>query len=124
MCRKMCGQRDSRNLAHVPIHAHILIKSLTSPQNGRKKRDKGGSKGTICLCVETPAFLRFKINAANNFVDEEDQTEVNDDSGYARVCGVCDRRGKFEPEGGRNRWVPQKIRYILYVYIRITDSTK
>ena len=65
----------------------------------------------VCLCVETPAFLRMKIQAANNFVDEADQTEVNDDSGYGRVCGMCDRRGKFKPVGGRNRWIPQPIRY-------------
>ena len=79
-------------------------------QNGRRKRDKSGAKGSVCLCVETPAFLRLKIQAANNFVDEADQTEVNDDSGYARVCGMCDRRGKFKPEGGRNRGIPQPIR--------------
>jgi len=79
--------------------------------NGRRKRDKGGVKSaSVCLCVETDAFLRLKINAANNFVDDADQTEVNDDTGYARVCGVCDRNGKFKPDGGRNRWIPQKIR--------------
>merc|ERR1712117_384136 len=79
--------------------------------NGRRKREKGGVKSaSVCLCVETDAFLRLKINAANNFVDDADQTEVNDDTGYARVCGVCDRNGKFKPDGGRNRWIPQKIR--------------
>ena len=47
-------------------------------QNGRRKRDKGGVKSaSVCLCVETDAFLRLKINAANNFVDDADQTEVS-----------------------------------------------
>ena len=52
--------------------------------------------------MKTDPFLRLKIQAANNLVEEDNQTEVNDDSGYARVCGTCDSRGKFKPDGGRN----------------------
>ena len=39
---------------------------------------------------------------------------MNDDTGYARVCGVCNRNGNFKPDGGRNRWIPQKIRYRIF----------
>jgi hypothetical protein len=43
----------------------------------------------VCMCIKTPKLARIMIETMNEVMMDEAPVKVNEDTGYASMCGKC-----------------------------------